>query len=125
MRVHLRHHPQRDALPGSGTLRSVVGETSWLLAFVDGDPLHKLDRERIIASIDDDAAQHQGRISVNRVRRALAGQVVLPQLIGATFSSLARSGVIKVAGWEVSDDTASHHRGTVIRTWRLAERWLP
>ncbi|RZU16434.1 hypothetical protein EV645_3999 [Kribbella rubisoli] len=80
------------------------------------------DRDRIITSIRTDAAEHDGRISVNRVRRALTGQVGLPQMIGATYSSLARSGVIKVAGWEVSDDASGHHRGAVIRTWRLTER---
>jgi hypothetical protein len=79
------------------------------------------DRDRIIASIRDDAAQHGGRISVNRVRRALTGRVVLPQLIGSTYSSLSRSGAIKVAGWETSDNAAGHHRGAVIRTWRLVE----
>lgn len=117
-RVPLQRRPQRDTLSRAGTLRQV----DRLLASVDGDPLHKPDRERIVASIHDDAVQHQGRISVNRVRRALTGQVMLPQVIGATYSSLARSGVIKVAGWEVSDDDAGHHRGAVIRAWCLAER---
>lgn len=98
-----------------------------LLELIAGDPLHKRDRERIIVAISDDASRHDGRVSANRVRRALMndhGLVVLPQVIGATYSCLARSGAIKVAGHEVSDDTSGHHQGTVIRTWRLAERWL-
>lgn len=105
-----------------------IAHPAKLLELIAGDPLHERDRERIVTSIRDEAARHHGRISVNRVREALTnehGRIVQPQLIGATYSSLARSGVIKVAGWEVSDDDAGNHRGRVIRTWRLAERWLP
>jgi hypothetical protein len=105
----------------------IAPQPAKLLELIAGDPIHERDRERIVASIHDDAAQHDGRISANRVRRALTnehGRIVLPQLIGATYSCLARSGAIKVAGWEVSDDAAGHHQGTVIRTWRLAEGWL-
>lgn len=127
-RLPLRRHPQHDAPPGTRILRSVDRRTSGLLTLVEGNPLLKHDRERIIATIHNDAVDHHGRISTNRVRQALTdehGRIVLPQLIGAMYSCLARSGAIEVAGREISDDEVGHHCGTIIRTWRLAERWLP
>lgn len=121
-RVHLRRRPLRNLQPEAETLVQQGNKRSALLTPTADDLLHRRDREAILACIRDDAAHHDGRISVNRVRRALTGRIALPQLIGSTYSSLARSGVIRVAGWEVSDNVAGHHRGTVIRTWRLVER---
>lgn len=92
-----------------------------LLALIADDHLHAEDRDRIEAAIRAVAAA-DGEVTANTVRARLTGPhglTVYPRVIGAVFSALVRSRVLRQVGWTVSDDLASRNRGKPQRRYAL------
>lgn len=94
---------------GTGSLLDLLA-VEWL-------PFAEDDRNLIARAIRDDAEAHDGHVSANRVRRALAGRVK-PQRVGPTYRALCLQGIIRAEGWEVSDDLTGRNSGRPARTYR-------
>lgn len=85
-------------------------------------PLTDRDRRAILTAIRKDAHDHGGRISTNRVRRALSnehGLTVHPRALSAAYSSLARGKVIVSLGYiDTNDDERGGNAGKPCRAWQ-------
>lgn len=81
------------------------------------------DRARSEAAIRADAAAHGGLVDPNRVRVALTDGngdlTVRPRVLAATYSALARMGVLVAAGRVASTDLRSRNRHHDLTAWRL------
>lgn len=91
--------------------------TADTLALLDGDLVHRTDREVIIAAIEDVAAENGGRVDPNELRRVIAGQVQ-PQVIGAVVQGLARRGHLEPDGFTITEGSSSGNNGRPARVWR-------
>jgi hypothetical protein len=94
-----------------------------LLAIAENPhPLADHDRRTITAAVLADAQAHDGVVDPNRVRVALSnehGLTVHPQALSATYSALARRGVLRSLGWiGTNDDKASGNAGRPMRLWQ-------
>lgn len=95
-----------------------------LLKNLGGSAAHNRDRALIVTAILEDAQQHNGRVSANRVRLALCTgdrYIVHPQLVGATYALLARSNILTAVGREPNRDT--RNTAHPVRVWQLSARW--
>jgi hypothetical protein len=85
-------------------------------------PLAERDRIAITAAVLADANTHDGIVDPNRVRAALSndhGLTVHSQALSATYSALARRGVLRSLGWiGTNDDKASGNAGRPARLWQ-------
>lgn len=88
----------------------------------DWRPFAAADRNRIAAAIRADAAAHNGSVSPNRVRAALAALPLAeqpkPQSVGPVYRALCLAGVLIPAGLEVSDDRRGRNSGKLGRAYR-------
>jgi hypothetical protein len=87
---------------------------------------HAADRQIITRAIKLDARTHGGEVNPNRVRALLRDPVsgrfvVLPQVIGATYRTLVTAGVLRHAGWGVSDDLEGGNAGRPCRCYIASE----
>lgn len=92
-----------------------------LLDLIADDHLHADDRARIEAAIRAVAAE-RGEVTANDVRARLTGPhglTVYPRVIGAVFSALVRSRVLRQVGWCENTDLASRNRGKPLRRYAL------
>lgn len=103
---------------------SVDVDTAELLTTVNADwrPFATDDRNTVAAAILDDARAHDGQVSANRVRAALAALPVLqqpaPHRVGPVYLYLRHHRVLVVDGWETSDDRQGKNAGKPCRTYR-------
>lgn len=98
--------------------------TTAILELVHGDHIHTRDREAICTAILAVGRTHAGRVDPNLVREQLPVWV-FPRSVGATYSALARMGVLEPDGWVASTDLKGRNRGRPIRYWRLVEPLTP
>lgn len=87
-------------------------------------PLADRDRKAILEAIRKDAHDHGGRISTNRVRRALSNQhglTVHPRALSAAYSSLARRKVIVSLGYIDVNDDERGNAGKPCRAWQWVD----
>lgn len=98
--------------------------TANLLDLLDADwrPFSEADRNTIAGAIRDDARFHDGEVSSNRVREALAALPVFrqpkPQRVGPVYRALCLFGELEVTGWETSQDHHGRNAGRPARTYR-------
>lgn len=96
--------------------------TASLLALVDGDPVHAIDRAVIVGAIVQTARDHGGLVDPNQLRVLLTnehGSVVYPAVIGAVIASLRHRGVLREAGWVVTTGSRSGNSGKPSRRYAL------
>lgn len=93
--------------------------TGDLLDLIQADwlPFADDDRNAIAYAIREDARRHDGHVSSNRVRAAITRQVA-PHRVGPVYRALCLAGVLRVDGWETSDDTKGRNSGKPCRTYR-------
>ena len=86
--------------------------TGDLLDLIQSDwtPFAEDDRNLIARAIRDDALAHDGMVSANRVRDAIAGKVK-PQRVGPVYRALALFGELEVAGYETTEPTKTGRNG--------------
>lgn len=107
--------------------RGAGPEVDAICALLLGDPMHALDRERIVVALVEDARRHDGHVDPNRVRAGLTREnadgssdlTVYPRLLGATYQALAKKGVLEFVGWTTSTDTRGRNAGRPARSYRL------
>lgn len=82
---------------------------------------HRNDADVIEAVIRADAATHGGEVNTNRVRAALRRNHpdVRPQVTGAVYSGMARSGVLERIAECPSEDLLSRNRNKNAVIYRL------
>lgn len=104
---------------------SPLGEqTANLLDLIAADwrPFADADRNTIAGAIRDDARFHDGEVSANRVRDALAALPLhsqpKPQRVGPVYRALCLFGDLEVTGWEISEDRHGKNAGRPARTYR-------
>ena len=80
------------------------------------------DRRTIIVAFMTDAADHDGVINMNRIRRALSddnGLTVPSRTLSTMYSVLAGKGTIRSLGYtDVNDDTRGGNAGKPQREWQ-------
>ncbi len=83
---------------------------------------HRIDSDIVEAVIRADAAAHDGVIDAGRVRTVLRREHprLRPQVVGAVYSGLTRSGVIERVDERRSDDIRSRNRNKTDAIYRLA-----
>ncbi|OXM73073.1 MULTISPECIES: hypothetical protein [Amycolatopsis] len=96
----------------------VDADTESILQLVAGDPLHEDDRAAVVRAILAAAAADGGRVDPNAVRKLIPDNVY-PRVIGATYLTLAKKGLLVVDGWTVSEDRAGRNTGKPCRLYRL------
>lgn len=102
----------------------VDDETYDLLALV-ADVTRPVGRDvpdLFLAACERDAAAHDGRVSVNRVRALLADEDIPPRRYSSLWSHYTGPGrpMVKVAGeWETCAGSSSHNDGRpfAVRRW--------
>lgn len=99
-------------------------EVAAICALLRGDPLHRRDRERIVAAVVEEAREHDGFVDPNRVRARLTygdtqELVVNPRVVGAVYQGLGKTGVLEFAGYIDSTDTSGRNAGKPARSYRL------
>lgn len=103
--------------------RSITDETASILALMNGDPIHRSDRERIVQAILYVANHSAGIVDPNKVRTRLTAPsgdlLVYPRLMGAVYRQLAQAGVLAPAGWIVNEDRHGRNAGRPMRCYRL------
>lgn len=103
----------------------VTDETTAILRLLDGDPIHRDDKARIVSAIVYAAVHGGGYVDSNLVRSRLTnehGLTVYPRLIGSTYHSLAALGVLEPAGWITNEDTRGRNAGRPARRWRMVRK---
>ena len=106
------------------TWSAVDSDTADILDTVNADwlPFAPAERIRIAAAIRSDAATHDGSVSPNRVRAALAALPVAeqpkPQRVGPVYRALCLAGMLQVDGWETSTDRHGRNSGKPSRRYR-------
>jgi hypothetical protein len=80
------------------------------------DPSHAADVAEIVAAIELDASANSGEVNPNRVRQLLPSHV-LPQAIGAVYSTLLRQGRLSEIGWTTNNDRRGRNDGKPIRLY--------
>lgn len=114
---------------------AVDDDTASLLELLESDwrPFAQRDWNTVAQAIRDDALDHGGKVSPNRVRRTLAALPVFdqpkPQRVGPVYRALCVLGVLRVAttvdpltqqdvpAYELSDDTAGKNAGKPHRSY--------
>ncbi len=100
-----------------------------LMSLLDNDPTHATDSARIRAAILADGKAHGGRVSANRVRRALTNSGghldVYPRCIGPAYHGMVRAGLLRTLGYvDVNEDSAGRNQGKPAMAYQLtAEGW--
>lgn len=89
------------------------------LALMRLDPRHNTDQEIILAAVEMVAAEHDGIVDPNELRRLITGRVQ-PNVIGAVVQGLAKKGLLEPHGFTVTTGSSSHNNGRPARVWR----WL-
>lgn len=108
------------AIPAPGALDAA---TVALLEDLAGAPESRPARALIVAAVIADGRAHAGIVDPNRVREALAEQVVPPTLVGAVYGQLVARKVMEFVGWTTSTDVRGHNCGKPARRYRLTDGW--
>ena len=101
----------------------VDAHTASLLDLIDADRIHADDKATVIAAIEATAAEADGLVDPNALRRRLYnahGCIVHPNVIGTTVRNLARSGRLVFSHWVVTEGSTSGNDGRPARAYRLA-----
>lgn len=100
----------------------VDATTASLLDLIDADPIHADDKATVTAAIEATAADADGLVDPNALRRRLYnehGCIVTPNVIGTTVRNLCQSGRLVFSHWVVTEGSTSGNNGRPAKAYRL------